>query len=183
MTTTIPVTSTLKSIVARINGDTEEPIEPDGTLDPVVEVWKNGVSLTLGTGFSVTIGSFVSGLGNLVTITLASQLAANDLVVAKVTFDYSVEGQVACFLQWICSGVLSGANGSSTYTDTVTDTAAQPVEGADVWITPVGQTSPRVDAATTNSLGQFTLRADPGQYSLHVQRSGKQSQTVTITIT
>lgn len=79
--------------------------------------------------------------------------------------------------------LINGSKGSGIYSDTVTDNAGQPVEGADVWITPVGQTSPRVDAATTNSLGQFTLRADPGQYTLRVQRSGLQSTSTTITIT
>jgi hypothetical protein len=108
----------------------------------------------------------------------------NDLI-ATIQSGLSTEADATANREAVIDAIelINGSKGSGIYTDTVTDTAAQPVEGADVWLTPVGQTTPRVDATTTNSLGQFTLRADPGQYSLHVQRSGKQSQTVTITIT
>jgi hypothetical protein len=67
------------------------------------------------------------------------------------------------------------------YTDTVVS-GGDPVEGADVWLTPRDAVTPIIDRTTTNSLGSFTLRADPGDYDLKVQRTGYESESTAITI-
>ena len=65
----------------------------------------------------------------------------------------------------------SGA-GSTTYTNTVTDSTSAPLDGVEVWITSDSGGASTVASTTTDTLGAFTVWLDPGTYYLWLAKGG-----------
>lgn len=63
-------------------------------------------------------------------------------------------------------------SGSTEYSNTVTDSDSNPLDGVEVWITSDSGGASTVASTTTDTLGAFTVYLDPGTYYLWLAKGG-----------
>lgn len=79
---------------------------------------------------------------------------------------------------------LLAGGGSTAYSNTITDTGSNPLDGVEVWITSDSGGASTVASTTTDTLGAFTVYLDPGTYYLWLAKGGYNfGNPTTITVT
>jgi hypothetical protein len=102
--------------------------------------------------------------------------AVADIVVGSGTiqWDGTAEVDLAAILEDTSTTLpaLLAGGGSTAYTNTVTDTDSNPLDGVEVWITSDSGGASTVASTTTDTLGTFTVYLDPGTYYLWLAKGG-----------
>ena len=97
---------------------------------------------------------------------VAAQDVADALLLAPSAGDPAAGSAMALLTMAAAGG------GSTAYSNTITDTGSNPLDGVEVWITSDSGGASTVASTTTDTLGGFTVYLDPGTYYLWLAKGG-----------
>lgn len=135
---------------------------------------------------NVTYSAGVALTGRLAQVTDLPAAAPSAASVADAVWDEAISGHLTAGTTGAKLNTASSlaGTGSTAYTNTITDTGSNPLDGVEVWITSDSGGAATVASTTTNTLGAFTVYLDPGTYYLWLAKGGYNfGNPTTITVT
>ena len=151
--------------------DVQKWADSEATLDMLLNYnQRNTLAILLRMLEEVSVGENVYERFTAQALEAAPGVAAQDVADALLLAPSAGDPAAGSAMALLTMAAAGG--GSTAYSNTITDTGSNPLDGVEVWITSDSGGASTVASTTTDTLGGFTVYLDPGTYYLWLAKGG-----------